>query len=82
MWQQRGEPVRATRLLGAAQAAQEALRPMLSDYQPPDYAPAADLLHRLRASLDPEAFEAAWAEGRAMSLEQSILSALEDSADG
>jgi tetratricopeptide (TPR) repeat protein len=77
MWQQRGEPVRATRLLGTAQAAQAALRPMLSDHQPPDYAPPEDLLSRLRAALDPEAFEAAWAEGRAMSLRTAIECALD-----
>ena len=31
-----------------------------------------------RGMLDPQAFEAAWAEGRAMTLEQAVAYALED----
>jgi DNA-binding CsgD family transcriptional regulator len=71
----RGLPARAARLWGAAEALREAdglpLSPLvrsLSDYE--------DDLADARAGLDERSFAAAWAEGRAMTLEQATEYAL------
>ena len=40
------------------------------------------MLGSVRAQLDKATWEAAWAEGRAMSLEQAVAYALEEAPDG
>jgi hypothetical protein len=65
---------RMTRLLGAARALREAAgKPLL----PGNRAHSETSLRDARSALAKEAFAAAWAEGRAMSLEQAIAAALE-----
>jgi predicted ATPase/DNA-binding SARP family transcriptional activator len=73
-----GQPERAARLFGAAKALREEIGvPLLpSDRTDYDRDVAA-----ARAALGEEAFTAAWAEGRAMSLNQAIAYALADGSD-
>lgn len=59
----------ATRLLGAAEALLEAIGGRLS---PADRMEYDRHLAAVRAYLEPATFDAAWAEGRAMSLEQAL----------
>jgi len=71
------QPERAARLFGAAMALRESIGATL----PPDEHPAYErTLAATRAQLDEATFAAAWAEGRAMTLEQAIAYALEGSA--
>jgi transposase len=70
-----GQPVRAARLWGAAEVLKETVlvphgRPSLAERAAYDRSVDA-----ARAQLDPAAFAAAWAEGRAMSLEQAVAEA-------
>lgn len=65
------------RLLGAAAAARDVVGIPLS---PGDYVEYARDVATLRDQLGEEAFDAAWAEGRAMTLEQAIASALKETA--
>jgi tetratricopeptide (TPR) repeat protein len=69
-----GHPQAAARLLGASEALMEALDINMpaSDWSTLDRSVAA-----VREQLDEATFEAAWAEGRAMSLEQAVSYALE-----
>ncbi|MFQ5796796.1 MAG: BTAD domain-containing putative transcriptional regulator, partial [Candidatus Bipolaricaulia bacterium] len=75
-----GQPERAARLFGAAEALREAIGFPL----PPSY--RADYYDRnvaaVRTKLGEEAFAMAWAEGRAMTLEQAIAYALKKNDDG
>ncbi len=72
-----GQPERAARLLGAAEALRESIAtPRWHVYQT-NY---ERTLAAARAQLDDEAWAAAWAVGRAMSLEQAVAYALEDEA--
>ena len=72
-----GQADRAARLYGAAEALREAThRPI----QPFDRSLRERLLTAARAQLDAAAWQAAWAEGRAMPLEQAIAYALEPTA--
>ncbi len=66
---------RAARLFGAANAVRAAIGSPLAPFDQPTY--DADV-QAARAHLDNDAWEAAWAEGRAMTLEQAIAYALED----
>jgi hypothetical protein len=69
-----GEPERAARLYGAA----EALREVIGAPLPPNERPRYEReVAAARAQLDEERFRAAWAEGRAMSMEEAISYALE-----
>ncbi len=70
-----GHPGRAARLLGAARGLMDAkgFRPQISDL--PDYERAEAAIHE---QLGEEAFEAAQARGRAMSLEEAVAYALDD----
>lgn len=70
-----GQPDRAARLLGAWQAALERMGAAL---QPADIPEHNRNIAAVRAQLDPHTFDAAWAEGRAMSLEQAVASTLDD----
>jgi tetratricopeptide (TPR) repeat protein len=72
-----GQDARAARLFGAAAA----LRQATGEWWVPLHAPRAD--HRatvaaVRARLGNLAFDAAWAAGQAMTLEQAVADALED----
>ncbi len=66
-------PERAARLLGAAEMQVEARGGMLEDFDRAEHQRLANLL---RQQLDEAKFHAAWAEGRAMTLEQAIEYAL------
>ena len=68
------QPARAARLFGVAAAVREALGARVWPAEQADY---ERNLQRTRAQVDAAAWEAAWAEGRAMSLEQAIAYALE-----
>jgi predicted ATPase/DNA-binding CsgD family transcriptional regulator len=70
-----GQPERGARLLGAAGALMDAkgFRPQISDL--PDYERAEAAI---REQLGAEAFEAAQARGRAMSLEEAVADALDE----
>jgi non-specific serine/threonine protein kinase len=69
-----GKVDRAARLFGAAEALREIASSPLPPYRRADY--DRDLA-AARAQLGEEAFAAAWAEGRAMTMEQAIAYALE-----
>ena len=70
-----GDPHRAARLFGAAEAWREAI-----DYLLPvtERAEFEQILAASRAALGPEVFASAWTDGRAMAREQAIEYALED----
>ncbi len=69
----RGDTSRAAQLFGAAQALREAAH---SNMTPDEQAEYASELARIRAAADPTAFDAAWAAGRALTLEGAIQMAL------
>jgi predicted ATPase/DNA-binding CsgD family transcriptional regulator len=74
------EPERAVRLLAAANSVLEAIgATTLFVAEQVDY---KQILDTVRAQLDDATFEAAWAEGRAMTLEQAVLQALDESEIG
>jgi non-specific serine/threonine protein kinase len=74
-----GKPVRSARLWGAADALHEAtFIPM----PPVDHVTNDPYIDAARTALGDEAFQAEWAEGRAMTPEQAIAFALEEEADG
>ncbi len=69
-----GQPARAARLLGAAQAVRQRINAQQSVREQSEH---AEELALLRAALPAEAYDAAWAEGQSLSLEQAIALALE-----
>lgn len=72
---EQGQPERAARLFGAAEALREALSAPVS---PDDRAEYDSKVAAVRAKLDEATFAQAWAQGRAMTLEQAISYALEN----
>jgi non-specific serine/threonine protein kinase len=72
-----GQPERAARLWGAWEAALERIGAFP---QPADKPEFDRISAAVRAQLDEATFEAAWAEGRKMTLEQAVAYALEESA--
>jgi non-specific serine/threonine protein kinase len=74
---QRGEPVRAARLWGSSEPLQEAtgLTPANSPFNRSQF-DYDGVLATMRSQLGDAAFEAAWAEGRAMTLEEAVEYAL------
>jgi predicted ATPase/Tfp pilus assembly protein PilF len=74
-----GQPERAARLFGAAEALREAIGAPLP---PSDRTEHDRHVATARAALDEAAFAAAWAEGRALPLEQAIALALGDTRAG
>jgi predicted ATPase/DNA-binding SARP family transcriptional activator len=71
----RGQPERAARLLGAA----DPLLDTLGDrFEPTLWLPSDRNVSAVRARLSEKAFAAAWAAGRAMTLDEAITVALED----
>jgi non-specific serine/threonine protein kinase len=72
------QPGRAARLGGAAETLREAIGAPLA----PEYRLGHDqAVQAMRAALGDEVFAAAWAEGRALPLEQAIALALEGRAE-
>ncbi len=65
-----GEPVWATRLWGAAEARRESMGVPISPVERTAYDERT--VERVRAQLGEKAFAAAWAQGRAMTLEQVL----------
>ncbi len=74
----RGHPERAARLFGAANALLERSGAVLDEV---DQAEHARDVAATRAQLDEATYAAAWAEGRAMTLEHAIAYALEEALD-
>ena len=72
---EQGRAERATRLLGAAEALREEVGAPLP---PADRARYERSVAAVRAGLDEETFESAWAQGRAMPLEQAVAYALDE----
>lgn len=70
-----GQQQRAVRLFGAIEAALERMGAFL---QPTDKPEHDRNVATIRAQLDTAAFEAAWAEGRKMTLEQAVTDALDE----
>lgn len=73
-----GQPARAVRLLGAAETLRAALGAPLPPSQLTHYECAASLAQH--AELDEAAFEAAWAAGQSMTVEQAIVEALDEAS--
>lgn len=71
-----GQPERAARIFGSWEAALERMGAVSQPTNKPEFERS---IAAVRAQLDPKIFAAAWAEGRTISLEQSILSILENS---
>lgn len=72
---QRGRPAQAARLFGAVEAQHEAFGTRI---ERPDRIEFDRNLAAVRAQLDEGVFAAAWAEGRAMTIEQAIDYALDE----
>jgi DNA-binding NarL/FixJ family response regulator len=72
-----GEFQRAVKLWGAAEARRDGVQARLPSSKQADYAPYMD---RARSVLGEQAFVAAWAEGRAMTLDQAITLAVAEPA--
>ena len=70
----RGQALPAARLFGAADALREAIGSPLAPFDQPGYERDVE---RARSGLEDGAWQAAWAEGRAMTLEQVVAYALE-----
>jgi tetratricopeptide (TPR) repeat protein len=69
-----GEPQRAIKLLGAAEALREKIGSPMASYEVMEYHKEVAQLRTMLAETD---FNAFWAEGRAMTMEQAIQSALD-----
>jgi tetratricopeptide (TPR) repeat protein len=67
-----GKPQSAARLLGAVEASRQAL----GDFDPADRMEYDRILADVRAQLDEATFDAAWEEGRKMTLEEAVEYAL------
>ena len=74
----KGQSERAVRLLGASEALREATGLGL---QAADQFEIDRYVASARAQLDEATFEAAWAEGRAMTLEEAVAYALGEDAE-
>jgi len=75
----RGKAQRAARLFGAAEALRESLREAVTfQHDPEEDAWRTPSLADARSRLDETSWEVAWAEGRAMSMEQAIDYALSE----
>jgi predicted ATPase/DNA-binding CsgD family transcriptional regulator len=74
VWATQGQPERAARLFGAAEALRENMRATMYEAQRIAY--ESDVA-RGAAQLDVEAWQAAWAEGKAMSLDDACALAAE-----
>jgi hypothetical protein len=73
-----GQPLRAARLFGAAEALREKIGVPLSPADRPTY---DRTVAAARAQLDASAFTTAWTAGRALTMEQAVSEALEKRVD-
>jgi hypothetical protein len=71
-----GESEKAARLLGASTLL---LVELGADFEPVNRPFIIEHTAEVRAQLDEDTFKAAWAEGQAMSLEQAVAYALDES---
>ena len=69
------EEQRAARLFGAAEALRESINIPMTPFERIEY---EGEVNDLRSNMDEVVFAKAWAEGRALSMEQAILVATED----
>ena len=69
------EPQRAVKLFGAAEALRERIQSPMADYERVEHDP---VIAQLRSMLVEAEFNALWVEGRAMTMEQAIEFALEN----
>jgi tetratricopeptide (TPR) repeat protein len=69
------QPMKAVRLLGACA---KILNDMGAEYDPSDRIVIAKMTDDLRGTLNEDDFEAAWAEGQEMTLEQAVAYALDE----
>jgi hypothetical protein len=67
--------MQAARLLGASESALERLGAL---HQPNDKWKIDDIIVAVRAQLDEATFQAAWAEGRVLRLEQAVAQVLDE----
>ncbi len=74
-----GRPHRAATLFGAADALRQATQSSMTGMERAEYTQA---LTHARTQVDESEWSAAWAEGRAMALEQAVAYALEETQDG
>jgi predicted ATPase/DNA-binding CsgD family transcriptional regulator len=70
-----GQPEQAAHLFGASEIALERLGAFL---QPNDQREIDSMIAAVRAQLDETTFQAAWAEGRALTLEQAVAHTLDE----
>ncbi|MCI0352087.1 MAG: tetratricopeptide repeat protein, partial [Acidobacteriales bacterium] len=70
-----GQLQRAARLIGASEAG---LERMGAFHQPSDQPEIDRIVAEVRAQFDDATFQAAWAEGRGMTLEQAVANALQE----
>jgi len=75
VWVTQGQPLRAARLYGAAEAHRENMTVVMYEAQRLAYLKD---IERGRAQLDDASWDAAWAEGRTMSLDDASALALEE----
>ncbi|MEN4042869.1 MAG: adenylate/guanylate cyclase domain-containing protein [Anaerolineaceae bacterium] len=71
-----GEPLRAVRLLGAAEALREEVDAIMTDYERPEY---EQEVSELRNLVDEQAFARLWTEGRLLPLEEAVKLAVAES---
>jgi predicted ATPase/class 3 adenylate cyclase len=77
-----GDAERAARLIGAAHKLREALGAVAYQHSPEEDAWREQYLATARSRLDEAAWQAAWAEGRSMTLEKAVSYALEEGETG
>jgi hypothetical protein len=70
-----GQPQQAARLLGASEIALERLGAF---HQPNDKREIDGMIAAVHAQLDEATFQAAWAQGRELALEQAVAQALDE----
>ena len=75
----RDDPARAAMLLGAADTLRESMGTPMTQHQREGHAAR---LRAVRVALGDDAFEAAWAAGQAMTLEEAVTYALGEASDG
>jgi len=72
-----GDPQRAARLFGSAEALREKIATPMTDWERAEYNQS---MTQLRSSLDEKALNLLWAEGRDMTMEQAVQFALQESS--
>jgi non-specific serine/threonine protein kinase len=75
VWASQGHPEQAARIFGASEALRDSMQVIMYDFQHQAYVQDVE---RGRSQLDPAAWDAAWAEGRTLSVEAACALALEN----